>query len=167
MTNSPDTPQKWHLACRGVRGATCAASNSPEEILAATRELLYTMSRVNAIHPDDVASVIFTTSTDLDATFPAVAARQLGWYDTALICGHEMSVPTALTQCVRILIHWNTTKGPRDIHHIYLREAQSLRPDRKTFPPIPLAEIEAAINNTELATLNENPPTRMTLINEY
>ena len=129
----PNSQQYWtpgRLICRGVRGATTVENNSAEAIQAATRELLYIMIRANGIHVNDVASVIFTTTTDLNATYPALAARQLGWYDAALLCGHEMEVPGGLERCIRILIHWNTTCGPEDIVHVYLREAKGLRPDR-------------------------------------
>lgn len=148
-TEIPDSQQHWtpgQLICRGVRGATTVEENSAEAIQTATRELLYIMIRANQIHVNDVASVIFTTTRDLNATFPALAARQLGWYDAALLCGHEMEVPDALERCVRILIHWNTTCGPEDIVHVYLHGAKGLRPDRNLLPPIPLEEIEAAVN---------------------
>ncbi len=129
--------------CRGVRGATTVADNTAEAILAATRELLFTMIRHNAIDTADVASAIFSTTADLNAVFPATAARQLGWYDVALLCTHEMSVPGSLPRCVRILLHWNTARPQRDIVHVYLHEATSLRPDKETIPPVPAAEIEA------------------------
>jgi chorismate mutase len=149
VTETPDSQQYWtpgQLICRGIRGATTVEENSAEAIQAATRELLYIMIRANQIHVNDVASVIFTTTRDLNATFPALAARQLGWYDAALLCGHEMEVPGALDRCVRILIHWNTTCRPEDIVHVYLHGAKGLRPDRNELPPIPLEEIEAAVN---------------------
>jgi chorismate mutase len=132
--------------CRGIRGATTVPQNSADEILAATRELLFIMIRANNIHANDVASIIFTTTRDLNSTYPALAARQLGWYDTALLCGHEMEVPDSLERCIRILIHWNTVSSPEDIIHVYLRGAKNLRPDRNELPPIPLEEIEAAVN---------------------
>jgi len=132
--------------CRGIRGATTVKENSNEEILAATRELLFIMIRANNVHADDVASITFTTTRDLNSTYPALAARQLGWYDTALLCGHEMEVPEGLDHCVRILIHWNTVSSPQDIIHVYLHGAKNLRPDRNELPPIPLEEIEAAVN---------------------
>ncbi len=97
---------------------------------------------------DDIASVYFTTTADLTATYPAYAGRQLGWYDAALMCGHEMNVPGGLARCVRVLIHWNTIKTPKEIVHIYLREARSLRPDRKNVPPVrprQMSQIEAAV----------------------
>src|SRR5690606_9867602 len=119
---------QWPV-CRGVRGATTCTEDSEEAILAATRALLYTMIRANGIRPDDVASAHFTTTVDLRATYPALAARQLGWFDVALLCGHEMDVPGSLQRCIRILIHWNTTRHPAEIKHVYLHEAKSLRPD--------------------------------------
>ena len=130
---------------RGIRGATVAAENSEEAILAATRELLYTMIRANDIRPQEVASAHFTTTVDLNATYPALAARQLGWFDVALLCGHEMDVPGGLEQCIRILIHWNTSKAADEIAHVYLHKAQTLRPDREKLPPVPAEEIEAAV----------------------
>ena len=97
------------MMCRGVRGATVIEENTREAILAGTRELLRRMIDANGIDPDDVGSAIFTTTRDLNAEFPAVAARRLGWYDQALLCGHEMEVPGALDKVLRILIHWYTT----------------------------------------------------------
>ncbi len=120
--------------CRGIRGATTASENTREAILAATRELLIEMVGANHVQPDDVASAIFTTTPDLDAEFPAVVARELGWLNTALLCGHEMNVPGSLQKCIRILIHWNTTRRADEIVHIYLHEAQALRPDRQNDP---------------------------------
>jgi chorismate mutase len=146
-----DTELATERICRGIRGATTVEENSVEAILAATRELLYIMIRANDIDPDDVASAIFTTTFDLNATYPALAARQLGWYDAALLCGHEMDVPGGLQRCIRILVHWNTNRHPKDIVHVYLRGAKNLRPDRNELPPIPHEEIEAVINMEEAA----------------
>ena len=151
------------LACRGVRGATTVTSNDREEILEATRELLYIMIRSNGIHPDDVASGMFTTTIDLNQTYPAFAARQLGWYDVALLCSHELDIEGGIPMCIRILLHWNTVKTPQEIHHIYLREAQHLRPDRTEWPPIPVEDIEAAVQNFDLSTLEGETPRSMTL----
>jgi len=127
-----------HLArvCRGVRGATTVTENTADAILTATRELLYAIVQSNNMHPDDIASVYFTTTVDLDATYPALAARQLGWIDVALLCGHEMNVPGSLPLCIRVLIHWNTTRTAKEINHVYLRDAKSLRPDRQDLPPV-------------------------------
>ena len=141
----------------GVRGATTVSENSAEEILRATRELLYVMVRVNGIREDDVASVYFTTTHDLDAVFPATAARQLGWLGAALICGNEMPVQGSLQQCVRIMLHWNTRKRQEEIHHVYLRDAQSLRPDRSNIPAVPAEELEAVLELAEAGLLKSRP----------
>ena len=130
------------MMCRGVRGATVTAENNRESLLAATRELLFTMIRYNEIDSGDVASAYFTVTTDLDAIYPATAARQLGWFDVPLLCGYEISVPGSLPQCIRILLHWNTTKSQQEIVHVYLHDAASLRPDKESIPPIPAEEIE-------------------------
>jgi len=117
------------MPCRGIRGATTVESNSREAILAATRELLDEMVRANDVRKDDVASAYFTTTPDLDAEFPAVAARGVGWSNVALMCGHEMDVPGSLRMCLRILLHVNTERTQDEICHVYLRGAAVLRPD--------------------------------------
>lgn len=119
------------IYCRGIRGATTVEENTRDAILAATRELLLQIIAANELQPDEVGSAIFTTTPDLNAEFPAVAARQLGWHDVPLICGHEMNVPGALDRCVRVLIHWNTSKLQHEIAHIYIKGATNLRPDRR------------------------------------
>jgi chorismate mutase len=134
--------------CRGVRGAITVSSNNEDEILEATRELLQAILLGNEMRVEDIASATFTMTTDLTATYPAYAARQLGWFDTALMCGHEIAVPGGLARCIRVLIHWNTTKTAKEIVHVYLREARSLRPDRKNVPPIrprQISPVEAAV----------------------
>ena len=130
------------MPCRGVRGATTAAANSGDEILKATRQLLALMIRQNGILEEDVASAIFSTTPDLDAEFPALAARQLGWLDVALMCVHELDVPGSLRRCVRILLHWNTDKPARDVIHVYIKDAARLRPDRSKLPPVDWNELE-------------------------
>lgn len=135
------------MACRGVRGATTADANSAEAILKATRELLAVMIRQNGIRQEDVASVIFTTTGDLDAEFPALAARQLGWFDAALMCFHELDVPGSLRRCIRILIHWNTDKTPDEIVHVYIKDAAGLRPDRSSLPPVDWEELDQWIRD--------------------
>jgi len=90
------------------------------------------MTEANQIRPEDVASVFFTTTPDLTAEFPAVAARQMGWDHVALLCGHEMNVPGSLPMCLRILLHVNTEKRPEEIVHVYLRGARALRPEFAT-----------------------------------
>ena len=116
--------------CRGVRGATTVEGTSREEILAATAELLQRMVQENGIEPEDVASAMFTTTPDLTAEYPALAARLMDWRDVALLCGHEMAVPGGLDRCVRILLHWNTTLPASGIEHVYIHGAANLRPDR-------------------------------------
>jgi chorismate mutase len=150
MPGNNGTSHQRPLMCRGIRGATTAEANTAEAILAATRELLAMTIRANDIRPEDVASAYFTTTTDLNATYPALAARQLGWYDVALLCGHEMEVPNGLPHCIRLLIHWNTTRRPEEIVHVYIHGAKNLRPDRNTLPPITPEEIEEICGDLEI-----------------
>ncbi len=116
--------------CRGIRGAITVERNDATDMLEATRELLTALVEANGIQPDDVASIIFTTTPDLTATFPAVAARELGWVHVPLLCAHEMDVPGALRGVIRVLMHVNTDKSAREIKHVYLRGARELRPGR-------------------------------------
>jgi chorismate mutase len=106
--------------------------NKTQEILSATRELLQAIVAANGMEEQDVASVLFTVTRDLDAVCPAVAAREMGWTRTALLCLHEMSVPGSLPLCIRVLIHWNTERSIDEVQHVYLREARQLRPDLVT-----------------------------------
>lgn len=130
------------MVCRGVRGATTVDANDREDILTATRQLLALMIRRNGIDKEDVASAIFTTTADLDAEFPALAARQLGWLEVPLLCTHEISVPGGLPMCIRVLVHWNTDRAQSDIHHIYIRDAVRLRPDLVELPAVDWIELE-------------------------
>lgn len=115
---------------RGLRGATTAAANSREAILEATAELLRALQEANGFHPDDVESAIFTSSPDLTAEYPARAARLLGWTGVPLLGAAEVAVPDGLRRCIRVLLHFYTTKPQRELKHMYLREAAALRPDR-------------------------------------
>lgn len=133
------------MLCRGVRGATTVSDNSREAILSATRQLVALMVRRNGIDPKDVASAIFTTTPDLDAEFPALAARQLGWLEVPLLCGHEMTIPGSLPRCIRVLVHWNTPLPQDAIQHVYIRDAVKLRPDLCKLPPVDWAELETWI----------------------
>ena len=128
--------------CRGVRGATTVACDTRDEILTATRQLLALMIRRNEIDSADVGSAIFTVTKDITAEFPALAARQLGWIDVPLLCGYEVSVPGSLPRCIRILVHWNTTKAQKQILHTYMRDATALRPDLMKLPPVDFEELE-------------------------
>ncbi|MHB8576690.1 MAG: chorismate mutase [Dehalococcoidia bacterium] len=115
--------------CRGIKGATTVERNTREAILDATTELLQLMIDHNQIDPDDVASALFTTTTDLNAEFPAIAARRMGWTEMPLCCAFEMDVPGSLRMCLRILLHVNTEKRAQEIVHVYIRGAKVLRPD--------------------------------------
>jgi chorismate mutase len=118
------------MPVRGIRGATVAGANTPEAIRSATRELLRALVEANVLDPADVASVIFSTTPDLTAEPPARAAREMGWTQTALMCLAEMQTDHGLPSCIRVLIHWNTSKDMADVRHVYLHEAAQLRPDR-------------------------------------
>jgi chorismate mutase len=100
------------------------------------------MIRANDIEPEDVASAVFSLTSDLDAEFPALAARQLGWIDVPLLCTYEVDVPGSLRKCVRILVHWNTEKPQHEIRHIYIKDAERLRPDLSKLPPVDFGELE-------------------------
>lgn len=115
------------LVCRGIRGATTARANTKEAILEATRELLERLVEANRLDRDCIAAAIFTTTRDLNAEFPAVAARQMGWEHVALMCSHEMDVPDALPSCIRALVLVNTDKQSHELVNVYLRDAVNLR----------------------------------------
>ncbi len=118
------------MPVRGIRGATSIPANTKEEILSATREMLETILAENqGLLKEDIASIIFTTTQDVTAEFPPVAARTLGWSAVPMLCSHEIPVPGSLPMTIRVLIHWNTDKAQDEIKHIYLREAKKLRPD--------------------------------------
>jgi len=103
--------------------------NSAAAIKAAVRALLEQIVTANTLDVADIASVIFTATPDLDAVYPAVAAREMGWSNTPLLCMQEMAVRGSLPRCIRVLLHWNTDRAQADIHHIYRGEARALRPD--------------------------------------
>lgn len=113
--------------CRGIRGATIVTDNTKEAILAASRELLEAMVRANEVKTDDIACIWFTTTPDLNAAFPAAAAREMGWNNAALLCAHEMNVPGSLPHCLRILMLVNTTKRSDEIVHVYLKGTEVLK----------------------------------------
>ena len=117
------------MKVRGVRGATTSDSNSREDILLAAHDLITGIIEANEIMVDDVASILFSTTADLNAEFPAVAARNLGFTNTALECLVEMNVPGSLARCIRVLMHVNSDKQQKEIRHIYLKNAKSLRAD--------------------------------------
>jgi chorismate mutase len=117
------------MPCRGIRGATTVEANTAEAILAATGVLLARMMEANGLAAEDLASAFFTVTPDLDAAFPAQAARQLGWQQVPLLDALEIPVPGSLPRCVRVLLHWNTDRSQADVRHVYLHGAAGLRPD--------------------------------------
>jgi len=124
------------MKVRGVKGATTTDGTTADDVLAATEQPLKALIEANGIDQDDVAAVQFSTSPDLVAEFPAVAARErFDWNDVPLMCGHEMARPGALERCIRILIFWNTDKAQNEITHAYLNNAAKLRPDLSTVNP--------------------------------
>ena len=121
--------------CRGIRGAITVTANNKARIIAASKELLEEMVQANGIEIDEVAAIFFTTTSDLNAVFPAAATRELGWpQHLALLCGHEMNVPHSLPHCLRVLMLVNTGKGAEEIKHIYLREARKLKSGENIIP---------------------------------
>jgi len=113
--------------CRGIRGAITVPENKKEAIGAATKELLQKIVNVNDVEISDIACILFTTTPDLNAAFPAAAARELGWTQVPLLCGHEMNVPGSLPSCLRVLVLFNTDKRNEEIVHVYLGGAVTLR----------------------------------------
>lgn len=112
---------------RGIRGAITVKNNSKEEILEATKKVLQEMVTQNQIKIEDIASAIFSVTTDLNAAFPAEAARLIGWKHTSLLCTTEIPVPDSLTKCIRVLLHVNSDKKQDEIKPVYLEEAKTLR----------------------------------------
>ena len=122
---------------RGIRGATTVDRDDARVILEATEELVREIVVSNDLHPEDVASALFTVTPDLRAEFPAAAARRMGWTMVPLLNFTEIGVPGRLQRCIRVLVHVNTERAQHEMVHVYLREAVSLRPDlvsRSTTP---------------------------------
>ena len=118
------------MSIRGIRGATTVSADEPDLILEATRELLEAILDSNqGMQPEDVGSAIFTVTEDLKSTFPAQAARQMGWGLVPMMCAREIPVPGSLRRVIRVLVHWNTDLPQNKIVHVYLRDAVKLRPD--------------------------------------
>ncbi len=115
------------MSMRGIRGATTADENTSEAILAATAELLRHMVEANGTQIDDIAAIYFTVTQDLDAEFPPLAARRMGWTDLALLCATEIPVPGSQDRCIRVLMLVNSEEPQRDVQFVYLKDAVSLR----------------------------------------
>ncbi|HIE97777.1 MAG TPA: chorismate mutase [Planctomycetes bacterium] len=120
------------MSVRGIRGATSVEADVPEQIREATRELIEEILKRNEITDfDDVISAVFTTTQDLVSTFPAEAARHIGMTTVPLLCALEIPVEGSMQKCIRILLHVNSDRKPAEIEHVYLRDAEKLRPDMK------------------------------------
>jgi len=117
------------LPVRAIRGATTIENNDAREIIEETKHLLKRMVEDNGVDKEDIISVIFSTTKDINAAFPAVAAREMGWTDIALMCTNEMDVPGSLPMCIRVMMHINTEKTNKELKYIYLKKAKLLRPD--------------------------------------
>jgi len=121
------------MPVRGILGATTADANTPEAIVDATRELLDELIRLNVLDRDEVCFAYFTTTLDLDAEFPALAARRMGWTGVPLLCGNDMVVPgpnpRSVPRCIRILLLYNTDRAQSEMRSAYLRGAQAIRAD--------------------------------------
>jgi chorismate mutase len=117
------------MPVRGIRGAVNIASNTKEEILSKSRELLEAIVRANRVKPHDIAAAIFTLSPDLNADFPAYAARLMGWRDVPLMCAREIDVPEAMARVIRVLLLVNSRIPASKIRHQYLGDTPRLRPD--------------------------------------
>lgn len=121
------------MAVRGIRGATTVDNDSAEEVIGVTRELLNQLIQANDIQPEDIAGAWFTTTRDVNSEFPAIAARQLGWTDVPLLCGHEMEVdftnPRSIARCIRVLVMLNTDRPASAMRFVYLRGAAAIKRD--------------------------------------
>ncbi len=121
------------MAGGGIRGATTAAGNDADAIVEATEELLRELVALNQLDVEEIALAYFTATPDLDAEFPALAARRLGWSEVPLLCGHEMTVrqpnPRGVPLCVRVLLLYNTDRRQREMRHAYLRSASAIKQD--------------------------------------
>ena len=114
---------------RGIIGATMVDHNDAAQIREATQELLQMILSENALCTNDLVSAIFTVTQDLNADFPASSARAIGWELVPLLCATEIPVPGSLANCVRVLLHVNTTRSQKEIKHVFLRNATALRKD--------------------------------------
>jgi len=144
------------MCIRGIRGATVADADEAQAILVATQELLLAILEANpTLRPEDLASILFTMTDDLSATYPAMAARQLsdrqlsgrqlsgrqlGWTQVPLLCAQEIPVPGGQARCIRVLLHWNTSLPQSAVQHVYLKDAARLRPDLNGHHPERLSE---------------------------
>jgi chorismate mutase len=114
---------------RAIRGATTVDADTPDAIRKSTQELVSTLLERNGLEPDDLVSIIFTTTPDITAAFPATSARDLGLDDVPLLGCQEIDVPGAVALCLRVLVTCYTERSQREVVHVYLQGARSLRAD--------------------------------------
>jgi chorismate mutase len=121
------------MPVRGIRGATTAFENTAASIMEATEELLRELVTINDLDPQEIAFAYLTTTMDLNAEFPALAARRIGWLDVPLLCGHDMNIklpnPRGVPMCIRVLILYNTPRPQQSMRFAYLRGAQAIKAD--------------------------------------
>lgn len=118
------------MPVRGIRAAITTEEDTPTAIFSATRDMLAQVVSSNpGLRSEDIASILFTVTTDLTSAYPARAAREMGWDQVPLMCAIEIPVKDSLQKCIRLLVHWNTDLRQDQIHHVYLRDAVKLRPD--------------------------------------
>ncbi len=114
---------------RGIRGAVNVEENEKDLIIKETKNLLLSIMEANNLNTEDICSIFLTMTPDLDAVFPALAARELGWRQVPMLCAVEIDVKDSMPKCIRVLLHINTNLRQNEIKHVYLKEAQKLRND--------------------------------------
>ena len=121
------------MPVRGIRGATTATANTAEAIMEATEELLKELAGLNDLDPSEISAAFFTTTPDLNAEFPAHAARRLGWLTVPMLCGHDLEVqqpnPRGVSMCIRVLLMYNTPRPQAAMRFAYLRGAEAIKAD--------------------------------------
>ncbi|SHE75665.1 chorismate mutase [Ferrithrix thermotolerans DSM 19514] len=117
------------MPVRGLRGATTVLEDTISEVTSKTKELVSKMLEVNGIDKEQLISIIFTATNDVHSMFPATAARELGLGDVPLMCARELDIVGATPLCLRVLMHLETDRGRRELHHVYLHGAKNLRDD--------------------------------------
>jgi chorismate mutase len=117
------------ITVRGLRGATTLEADTVEQVTERSQELMRQIMVRNDLCEDDIVSVIFTATADVNSAFPATAVREIGFGAVPLLCAAEIAVPGSMPLCIRVLLHVHTTKTKEEIHHVYLHGAQGLRDD--------------------------------------
>jgi chorismate mutase len=117
------------IMVRGLRGATTLEADTVEQVTARSQELMRQIMVRNDLCEDDIVSVLFTATADVNSAFPATAVREIGFGAVPLLCAAEIAVPGSMPLCIRVLLHVHTTKTKEEIHHVYLHGAQGLRDD--------------------------------------